>query len=162
MTLRTKLMTAGLATGLCMITIVGVASAQGGSPGTTLVDDLATKFHLNKTDVQQVFDAHHQAQMAKGEAKSEERLTQAVKDGRITEAQKALILAKHKEMIANREAARMADPGKRHTDMEQQRDDLKVWADQNKIPLDLTFGFGGRGGHGMHPMGGVKMPANQE
>src|SRR5690349_14401657 len=65
---------------------------------TTLVQKIAQKFGLKESDVQTVFDEVRSEKQTEMQARFEEKLTQAVKDGKITEAQKTAIIAKHKEM----------------------------------------------------------------
>lgn len=71
-----------------------------------LVSKIAQKFNLKETDVQAVFDAVRDEKRDEMKKLKEEKLSQAVKDGVITEAQKTLILAKMDEKIENRKANR--------------------------------------------------------
>ncbi len=133
---------------------VGLASAQSSTTGTGgLVDKIAQKFNLNKADVQKVFDEDRAVHQAEHEQKENERLDQAVKDGKITQAQEDLIKAKVKELQAKREAARdaMKDKTKaeRKATMDAERTDLEKWAKGNNIPAEyLLFGPHGHGGPG--------------
>jgi hypothetical protein len=140
-----------------LLTVAGVtlygssqAFAQDAN-GTTLAQKIADKFGLNKNDVQAVFDqarSEHQADM---ETKYEARLTQLVTEKKITDAQKKLILAKHKELEAKRQSAfaSMKDktPAERKTAMEAEKKALDDWAKQNGIDVKyLMGGFGGERG----------------
>jgi len=134
----------------------GIVFAQGNGQErmSTLVQKIADKFNLNKDEVQAIFDedkairetemkAEREARRAEMQTKYEERLTQDVTYGKITEEQRKLILAKHKEMEANRE-----------TKMEGNRTELEAWAKENGIDSSyLMGGFGGRGRGGMGGFG---------
>jgi hypothetical protein len=142
------------------VTIVGIgafgvkgAVAQDVQNGyTSLIQKIADKFHLNKDDVKAVFDQERADRMKQMETQYEARLDQLVKDGKINDAQKQLILAKHKELIANRQSAmqnfKTMTPDQRKAAMDQQHQDLQNWAKQNNIPLQYLMG-----GRGMGMMG---------
>jgi hypothetical protein len=104
--------------------------AQDTNSPQTIVQKIADKFGLKTSDVQAVFDQNRTDRRAEMETKFEEQLTAAVKDGKLTEEQKQLILAKRKEL-------------------QNSRQDFKNWATQNGIDIKyLMGGFGMRGGHG--------------
>jgi hypothetical protein len=129
----------------------GTAAAGSGS----LADKIATKFNLNKDEVRAVFDEEHQAREAERRTKIEEKLTTAVYEGKLTEDQKKMILAKMDELDARRQANRedfqnMTEE-ERRTSMKQKHTELQQWADDNSIPEEyLRFGGPGRG-HGPRP-----------
>jgi hypothetical protein len=106
-----------------------VASAQGGN-SDTLVDKIATKFNLNKDDVQAVVDEDRSARQAERLADVSKDLQDAVDAGKITAEQKTLIENKMKENQAARETEMTA---------------LKEWATSNTIDLKYVMG-GGRHG----------------
>ncbi len=132
---------------------IGV-SAQGSDMNQNVVQKLAEKFNLNESDVQAVFDQTREERHQEMETKYEDNLNTAVSEGKITEEQKTLILAKHDEIEKNREANREnwqnLTPEERRTQMQQQRDEMQTWADQNGINLSLIMGMGDgmRGPHG--------------
>ncbi len=173
MRIKKSIVIAGTAATLGLASVGGIAAAATGSSSastTSLVDKIATKFNLNKDDVQKVFDTDRTEHQTEREQRYEDRLTQAVKDGKLTEAQKVKIESKHKELQAemdkNRasmeadraamdgktDAERQADREQRHTEMAAQRTALQEWETDNGIPAGY-LGFGGRGrgpggGHG--------------
>lgn len=67
-----------------------------------LISRIAQKFNLNESDVEAVFNAVKDERLDDMKKAREEKLSQAVKDGVITEAQKALLLAKFGEHIKER------------------------------------------------------------
>ncbi len=147
-------------------TMAGVASAQ--TSNGTLVDKIAARFNVNKADVQKVFDEDRTAHQIDRQQKYEARLTQAVTDKKLTEAQKTKLLARHKEfqaamqskresMQADRtsmenktDAERQALRDQRKTEMDKQRADIEAWEKANNIPSGYLFdgnkgdGMGGR------------------
>lgn len=129
------------------------AHGWGGADQNTLVQRLVQKFGLKTADVQSVFDTVHEERQAQMEQKIADRLDTFVKDGKITEAQKRLILAKHEELQKNREADLQAwqnlTPEERRTKMDAQRTDLENWAKQNNIDVQYVLGFGREMGRGM-------------
>lgn len=157
---KTSMLAAGLVTTLGVAGAVGLGQVSAETSGTTsLVDKIAQKFNLNKDEVQAVFDADQKAHEAEREEKVNERLSQAVKDGKITERQKALILQKMEEIKADRpEPGEMKDLTEeeheaKHEEMKQKRQELEAWAKENDIPTEyLMFGHGGpRSGHRFSP-----------
>ncbi|MDQ3099296.1 MAG: hypothetical protein M3Q44_06110 [bacterium] len=124
------------------------------SPMSALVQKLATRFNLNQTEVQAVFDQDRADKEAEHHKKYEDQLSQYVTDRKITAAQKDLIIAKHKEMKADieteMESMQTMTPQERKTAMEKKRSDLEAWAKTNNIDLQyvmpvIKFGHHGKG-----------------
>lgn len=118
-------------------------------PNSTLIQKLVTKFKLNETDVKAVFDEHHKEMFVKMEEKMNERLDEAVKNGKITAEQKTLIISKMKELQSkkaeNLEKMKDLTAEERKTQMQAERESLTAWAKENNIDLSyLKGGFGGR------------------
>ena len=124
--------------------------AQGANTGpfSTLVQKIANKFNLNKDDVQAVFDQFKTDHQTATQNQFIQKLDQAVRDGKITDAQKQLILAKQQELQANRKVNfdnfKNMTPDQRKTAMQAQKQVLSDWAKQNNI--DLQYLFSGRMG----------------
>ena len=155
------MLTTGGVASLALAGVIGITavSAATGTAGTSLADKIATAFHLNSADVQKVIDQDHTDHQVSREANYEARLTQLVTDGKITSAQKDLILAKHKELEAERTADRTADQNlsgaDRKAKMNKERTDLEQWAKDNNIPIQYLM-IGGPGhGRGMRMGGGM-------
>ena len=159
--IKKSLIVAGatLAVGTSVLGGIGAVSAASSTTGPdTLVEKIASKFNLNKDEVKAVFDENRTEMEASHKAKVEEKLTQAVTDGKITEDQKAKIIAKAEELKTQRDAER--DSMKDKTDeerkalMEQHRTELEKWATDNGIPTEYLRFAGPGGGHGPRGMGG--------
>lgn len=127
------------------------------NPRTDMIQYLAQKLGLDQSKVQSAFDSYHSEQRAARQQQMTDRLTTyldgLVKQGKITEAQKTAILAKHSELQQIHETTDWSTktPEERRTAMEKQRADLEAWAKKEGIDISfLQFGFGGRGmGKGM-------------
>lgn len=124
------------ATGLVVGTAAGSVSAQGST--TNWIQTLAQKLGVSEDKVQSALTDMRSQKRAVMQSRLEERLTQAVADGKITEAQKQAILTRHKDMQTKREA---------------ERAEWQSWLTANGLDkVDLGFGFGGhlKMGRGMH------------
>lgn len=117
----------------------------------TIVQKLAQKFGLKESDVQAVFDEHRTEKQTQMQAEFEEWLTKAVKDGKITEAQKQAVFAKHKELQEKRlsvwQNLKDMTPEERREASQTQRQELESWAEQQGIDIKYLSGFGGFKGH---------------
>ncbi len=105
-----------------------------------LVQALATKFQLNATDVQQVFDQQHQEMQQK-------MLDKAVTDGKLTQAQADLVKVKQVEMKAAFERMKTLPEAERKTEMKAQHEAFKAWLKTNNIP-EASMRFMQGPGHG--------------
>jgi len=120
----------------------------------SLVDMIATKFNLNKTDVQQVVDQYHAQQKTDMKQKFTDRLNQAVTDGKITSAQRDLITAKLIEVQGKiADIQKITDPTARKTALTQLMTDVKAWATANNIDMKWLGPIAGRGFGGPKGMG---------
>lgn len=129
---------------------VVLADSENGQNG--LAQRIAQRFNLNQEEVEAVMQENR-------EARHEEHLNQLVADGKITEEQKALLQEKHKEMQANRVQDRNLSQEEREAKREQNRAEMKAWAEENGIDLSVLGGpreGGPKGpgkGMGMHRSG---------
>lgn len=127
---------------------------------SSLVQKIADKFNLNKSDVQAVFDQERQEMHAKMQAKYEAKLAQLVKDGKITEQQKKLLLDKHKElqseMESNKDKFKDLTPAEMKSQMDAKRKELEAWAKENGVdikylmPMQIHMKVGGGPGFMKH------------
>ncbi len=139
--------------------ILGTTKAFAQSPTNwhaSIIEKLVQKFGLKQADVQAVFDESMKDRQAQMQTRIEDRLTQAVKDGKLTEAQKQLILTKQQELKTKREAERQnlqnMTPQLRRDAFAAQKQEIESWAKQNNIDLNYFFGGfrGGMRGLGKH------------
>lgn len=172
MNIKKPLIAIGATTALGMALVAGGALAQG-ARGGDLVDKISTRFNLNKADVQKVFDENRVEKRTQMEQRYEERLNQAVKDGKLTAEQKDKILAKHKELMSQMEAkkgeikelkagleGKSAEERKQlleqhRSEMEKHHDEIEAWEKENNIPsgylgLKMAKGFHHKPGRPLH------------
>jgi hypothetical protein len=143
---------------------VGGASLVSADPGSTstnpqqsLIDKLASKFNLDKSEVKAVFDEEHQARVAEMKQNRANALKQAVTDGKLTQAQADHITSAWKEIDSLMDSQRSS--GTKPSDNDRQAvkdkmDALKTWLDDQNIDLkdidglrgtDMGHGFGHHG-----------------
>jgi Spy/CpxP family protein refolding chaperone len=67
-------------------------------------------------------------------ARMEHRLDRAVENGKITEAQKAQVMAKLKELKEWHKTLKGLSPQERHEAIKQKHEEMKAWFEQNNIP----------------------------
>ena len=169
--MKRALLTAGIVSAVGLAGAAGVSSVYAATtatgptdPMSSLVDKIAERFSLNKSDVQQVFDENRQAMQAEREQRIKDELNQLVTDGKLTQDQVDKINAKRTELKAKRDEARSSgqSASDRRTAMQAERTELAQWADDNDIPTEyLRYVFGGHGGHhGPGGMGGMHEDAD--
>lgn len=136
-----------------------IAHAQTNSstnPTASLVDAIAKKFNLDKSEVQKVVDEQHQAMETERENELKAELAQLVKDGKLTQAQADKLTAKRAELQKERDAARTNNSSATRTDRkslrEQQKTQLDTWLKEQNIDTKYAYLLHGNGGHG--PRGG--------
>ena len=96
-----------------LVPMAAMAQSDSTTGSSSIVDKIASKFSLNKADVQKVFDEEHVARQAEHEQAYKDKIAAAVKDGKLTQAQADKVLAKHAEMKAEMEKNRDAMKEKR-------------------------------------------------
>jgi hypothetical protein len=168
--MKKQLIVAGVvaATSIAGLTGVQVANAVTNSsdsdtdPMSSLVNALATKFKLNKADVQKVVDEQHAKMQAEREQRVKDQVAALVTDGKLTQAQADKINTRRAELDKEREANRTADQNltaeqrqakrqEMRTKMEAKKTELTTWLKDNGIDERYAYLLmGGRGGHGGH------------
>lgn len=142
----------------------------------SLTQKIAARFSLSEDEVNSFFEEEKATRQAESAQKQEDKLTQLVTDGKITEDQKALLISKQEEMRTSMEEnkgnqkadreemknmtkeEREADRESKKAEMEASRAEMESWLETNGIDKELlpTLGMGGghKGGH--RGQGGVK------
>lgn len=167
--MKKQLAIAGLVAGITAAGITGASVANAAtspdatSPMSSLVDAVASKFNLNKTEVQAVFDTQRDQTQQQRETKVTSEIAQLVTDGKITQAQADKINAKRAEMQQEREANKDSAGTKTRKEMKATMDDKKAeleqWATDNGISSDyLHYVMGGGRGQGGPGAGGQQAP----
>jgi len=128
-------------------------------PMSSLVTKIAERFNLNKDEVKQVFDAELEEHHKEMQEKAADDLNKLVEDGKITEAQKQLIIDKRTELHTSHMGKMANLQGSTREEikaaMEKEKLELEQWAKVNGIDVSYVFGgmrkmgFGGgmRGSH---------------
>jgi hypothetical protein len=140
--------------------------APSNNPMTSLVDAVSTKFNLNKTEVQAVFDEQRSVMEAEREAEFKEQVAQLVSDGKLTQDQADKLTAKRAELKTERDANRNAHQAltadERKAKMAEHKAELDAWFEETGIDTQyryLLMGGHGRGGHGGLGFGTMKQGA---
>jgi len=124
---------------------LSVVSAQDNLDDYPLIiQNLAEKFGVGAEEVKQVFEDTRTEQR-------NNRLTELVEDGKITEDQKNAIIEKMEEVEGKMEEIRNTQMTveERHDAMQELREELEQWAEDNGIDIPLGFGMGMGKGRGM-------------
>ena len=162
-----------LATGITAVAIIAggaltviprafAANTTTTNPISSLIDKIATKFNLNKTDVQAVFDQNKADMMAARQAdiqtETKSRLSTAVTAGTLTQAQSDLVTTELATIQTKlTDISKITDVSQRQAAMDQLQAEVSKWAVDNKIDTKWVRVFNGRGGHGH---GGYRMMDN--
>jgi phospholipase C len=129
-------------------------NAQDSTGPNSLVAAIAAKFNLNQADVQAVFNEEREKHHVEMKAQMEQKLTQAVIDGKITEAQKQAIINHFGEMKAKKiekgQLGQMSDEQIKAF-KESKKAEMDSWLSQNGLTHELLQevmghpkGFGGK------------------
>ena len=142
--------------GLGGLATAGVANAESSAgsstdPMSSLVEKIASTFHIDKTKVQSLFDEDRTTRQAEREKQQATELQKLVDAGTITSAQKTAIEAKlaalKKEREADRDTMKNLTADERKAKMDEKRTELESWAKEQGIDLAKLKGILG-GGHG--------------
>ena len=146
MAIKRNLILGGSLVAIAVTTLgIGAASAAQNPNKDDLVSKIASRFNLNKDDVQSVFDENRAEHQQERKAKLENRITKAVQNGKLTEDQKAKILAKIDENKAFFESLKDMEPAERKTALDNHKKEMEAWAKENGIHNKWTMP--GRGRH---------------
>jgi hypothetical protein len=142
--------------GIALAATTGLAShsAFAASRSDTLASSLASKLNIEESAVSTALDSVRAEKEASRSAEMKtnytEKLTEAVTAGKLTEAQKTLLLSKFDEVKGKQDAIR--------TQQETLRTETEAWAKTNNIDTSYLMGAGGgKGGRGHGGPGGPGM-----
>jgi len=148
---------AGVVTvGLSGVGVAYAATNPGSNHMSSLVDAVATKFNLNRSDVQSVFDSERAKIETTREQSVKDEIAALVTSKKLSQAQADALNTKRTELQAQREANRTADQNKteaeRDTLRQTRKTEIDAWLKQQGI--DQQYGYllagGGHGHGGMH------------
>jgi hypothetical protein len=144
--LRNKMLIVGVSlailAGIYGTSLASVNHSRGSR--SEMIEMLAKKFNLDEDEVKD-FIKEHQIDLKKDrnelmKKRFQERLNREVEKGSLTENQKGLILEKRAEMERkiNQDLEKWEDlREKRRERIENYRQEMRVWAKENRIDLDL-------------------------
>lgn len=146
MAIKRNLILGGSLVAIAVSTLgIGAVSAAQNSNKDDLASKIASRFNLNKDDVQSVFDENRAEHDQARKAKLENRLTKAVRNGKLTEDQKTNILTRVDENKAFFESLKDMEPAERKTALDNHKKEMEAWAKENGI--DNKWGKPQRGRH---------------
>lgn len=126
---------------------MGTVTVSAQSPMySNLVTQIAQRFNLKESDVQDVVNQVRQSKVSSMQANWEARLAKAVTEGKITDAQKSAIIAKHAELQTAYLGLKDLSASERKAKITQIQADLKQWASDNKLDASLLKMLGLRSG----------------
>lgn len=98
------------------------------------MDKIATTFNLDRAEVQKVFDQDRDERKTEIETKFNNRITEAVNNGELTQDQADKIKAKRTELKTFMDSQKDKTKQERHEAMRTKRAELQQWAKDNNIP----------------------------
>ena len=131
-----------LVAGATYLSTQKISAFMGNSDNNPMIAKLAQRFNLNQDDLKKFFEEQRQEHQAEMQSKFEEKLDQAVTLGKLTAAQKSLILQKHEEM--KKEFQENSE------DRKKRGEELKAWTDENGIGMQYLM-MGQGTGRALHP-----------
>lgn len=156
--------------GLLTATLLGgsafaLTASAATSGDDSLATKIATKFNLNKDEVQTLIDEAHEERHAEHRAEMqtrlEQRLTTAVSEGKLTEEQKTKVLEYLKSQESFFESLKDKTKEERKEAMNAHREEVKKWAQDNGIDEQYLLFGGMKGGPGYgHMMRGGEDEVN--
>ena len=118
--------------------------AQDVSQTRPLMQRVMTRFNLNEEEVQEVIAQHRNEMQSERQQEIEEKLTNLVNDGKITEEQKNAFLVKHEEMQKNRDKNVGLTREERWAQNAEHTNEMHEWMEENGIELEQGFMRGER------------------
>ena len=131
--------------GLLAVSVPAVTTAYAAAEeerGLPLVQKIAERFGLNEQEVEEVFTQYRAERGMVATARMEDKLEALVAEGTITQEQATLLLEKHAELRADREALLLASPEEHRAYREAHRRELQEWAEAEGIDLSVLGPIG--------------------
>ena len=109
-----------------------------------IIQKIIDKFNLNPDEVKTTMDEVWKERHERREDELQQKLNQALKEGKITKEQKNKIMAKHEEIEKNREEWQNLSRKEKREKMEEFQEKMRAWAESEGINLQNIMGFGMR------------------
>ena len=125
------------------ILIAGAVSVQAENDSNypPIIQKLAERFNLNADEVREVIDENRQERNQWTQAKFEEKLDILIANGQFNEGQKEAVMIKMNEMREKKEEFKNLPPEERCTKMEEMKEEMKIWSEENDIKFGILNGF---------------------
>ncbi|MEA2007053.1 MAG: hypothetical protein U9O20_02745 [Patescibacteria group bacterium] len=122
-------------------------SGNRGENRESLIQRFIEKFDLNKDDIEGVFENHRNQMQEKRNQRHEEHLSELVSDGKLTEDQKIVLIAKREQDC---EEFQNMTREERQAERQAHREEMDQWFEEQGIDHDVLVrqGKGIRGKHG--------------
>ena len=115
-----------------------------------MVQRFIDKFGLDTNEVDAIMGEMQAERQGNRNNNMEERLNEAVEEGKMTYEQKAALQAKFEEMHSERESMQALTQEERRAIMGEHRNEMEQWAKDNGIDTSLMFGSRKGMGRGMN------------
>ncbi len=129
-----------IGTGVVAASAQAVQAVTDTSPAQGLTQRIAERFGLQQSEVEAVFDEYREERHEDMNAQFTEKLSALVTAGKISEAQKAAIIAKHEELRTEHAALQDMNREERQEHFKTERDELKAWAESQGIDWQTIMG----------------------
>ena len=131
---------------VAVLSSASLVSAQKLDPERdTLVNKIASRFGLNKTEVEETFKEfrleHNEEHHERMEEMLENRLENAVENGNLTEDQRFAILEKHEELEDRMDDLYDLSPEERREAKADIHEEMENWAQENDIDMSRLGQF---------------------
>lgn len=127
---------------------VGQISAQSDDMHSTMIQKLSQKLGISEDKINSAFEQIHSERKSERKAFLEQKLNQAVNDGKVTDAQKQAILNKFSEMKdfkVDKDSFKNMTAEQRRNAMQQKKQEMESWAAQNGLSLEILHELMGHG-----------------
>ena len=125
--------------GLCGVAVVGAQTENGKGDYLPIIQKLADKFNLNIDEVKEFFEENRT-----------ERIQEKLTKSGLTEEQIESLRAKKEELREEWGLLKDLSPEERRAKMQEIKEEMKSWAEENGIDSGALNGFGGRFGKGFN------------
>lgn len=109
---------------------------------STMIQKLSERFGLNQEEVETFFEEQRAQNQSQMQQRWEERLNQAVAEGKITEEQKQAIIAKREEHRQKMEGLQDLSPEERRVAMQEYQTEFRNWVEENGLDVGVIGMFG--------------------
>ncbi|HUD11666.1 MAG TPA: hypothetical protein VMS08_04615 [Candidatus Saccharimonadia bacterium] len=137
------------------------SAASSTNSGQTLAQRIASAFNLDPSKVQTVVNQYRASQQSERDANYQDRLNQAVTNGKLTSAQESAIITEHNTLATQLQAAQNLTGSARTAAIKQVHQAAQAWASTNNVSMHWLIGSGHLRGGRMQMNGSNPSPSPQ-